>query len=290
VRLAARLLAGLVCIAAALAASHWPATAAAGSSRDGLHQLAGAASVSSNWAGYAVTAPGTTYTSVTATWTQPAVTCDSSQEGSESAFWVGLGGYNSNSQALEQVGSDSDCSALGQPTYFAWFELVPAPAVELHIKIFPGNTITASVNAIDDDATMELQLIDRSRGTRVTKLLPAGSPDLTSAEWIAEAPAECTSDNSCQVQALADFGSVAFSRIAALGNGIGGTVSDPAWTADAIELEPSPAHRGFFPGPEGEGGSSGSSAGAAPGALSSIGNAFSVAWVADANTAVSGSH
>ena len=46
------------------------------------------------------------------------------------AFWVGLGGYNANSQALEQAGTASDCDATsGEPSYYAWYELVPDPSV-----------------------------------------------------------------------------------------------------------------------------------------------------------------
>ena len=102
-----------------------------------VRNASGAQSVSSNWAGYAVTSTGTTYTSVTATWTQPKVTCDASDAGTESAFWVGLGGYSSGSQALEQVGADSDCSTVAQPSYYAWV-CVPSAAVELRSKSSPA--------------------------------------------------------------------------------------------------------------------------------------------------------
>ena len=243
--------------------------------------LTSARSVSSNWSGYAVTSPGVTYTSATATWKQPAASCDQADAGAQSAFWVGLGGYSTNSQALEQIGSDSDCNASGRPDYYAWYELVPAAAVQLAIKIEPGNTVTVSVNAIDGATTMELQIINRSLGVRVTKLLPVASPDLSSAEWIAEAPSECTRD-SCQTEPLANFGSVSFARIAALGNGVGGTVSDPAWSADQIELRPGNSFRGSFPGRDRFAGSPDSGAGASSGPLTASGNAFSVAWVADA--------
>jgi hypothetical protein len=246
--------------------------------------LTSARSVSSNWSGYAVTSPGVTYTSVTATWKQPAASCGQVDAGAQSAFWVGLGGYSSTSQALEQIGSDSDCSAGGQPDYYAWYELVPAAAVQLGIKIEAGNTVTVSVNAIDGGTTIELQIINRSRGVRVTKLLPFASPDLSSAEWIAEAPSECSRD-SCQTEPLADFGSVSFTRIAALGNGVGGTVSNPAWSADQIELRPGDSSRGYFPGPDRFSGSPDSGAGARSGPLAAGGNAFSVAWVADAASA-----
>ncbi|MGH9029850.1 MAG: G1 family glutamic endopeptidase [Acidimicrobiales bacterium] len=247
-----------------------------------------AQSVSANWAGYAVTSPGTTYTSVTATWTQPAVRCDALGTSTESSFWVGLGGYNAGSQALEQIGADSDCSTTGEPSYYAWYELVPSAAVNLSLKIKPGNTLTASVNAIDGGTTMELQLINRTLGTRVTKLIPFASPDLSSAEWITEAPSACTEGGSCRTLPLADFNSVTFTKIAALGNGYGGTISDPSWTPDQVALEPERSFGGYFPGPDRFGGVSASTAGATPGGLSAAGNSFSVSWVADATAAAAG--
>jgi hypothetical protein len=64
----------------------------------------GTAEVSANWSGYVVSAPSTSYTSVTATWRQPTVSCGVTDAGSSAAFWVGLGGYSQTSQALEQVG------------------------------------------------------------------------------------------------------------------------------------------------------------------------------------------
>ncbi len=239
--------------------------------------------MSSNWAGYAVTSPGTTYTSVTATWKQPAVSCNAAGPAA-SAFWVGLGGYNVDSQALEQVGADSDCSAIGQAQYYAWYELVPQAAVNLSIKISPGNTITASVNAIDGGTMVELQVINRSSGVRVTKVLPFSNPDLSSAEWIAEAPSSCSSF-SCRTLPLADFGSVAFTKIAALGNNEGGTIADPSWTADPISLEPGSSFRGFYPGPDTFSGGTASTAGASPEELSADGNSFTVAWSATVSAA-----
>src|SRR6478609_1709161 len=84
--------------------------------------------VSSNWSGYAVTAPSTTYSSVTGTWVQPRLSCAAGESGTSSAFWVGLGGYDARSQALEQTGTSADCDEQGRPTYYAWYELVPAPS------------------------------------------------------------------------------------------------------------------------------------------------------------------
>ena len=49
-----------------------------------------------NWAGYTVTGGSVSYTSVTATWRAPVVTCAAADAGNQSAFWVGLGGLAAN--------------------------------------------------------------------------------------------------------------------------------------------------------------------------------------------------
>src|SRR5207248_3442603 len=74
---------------------------------------------SSNWSGYAVsaapTADGTdpvplSFTSVSGTWVEPAASCTTGAN-TYAAFWVGLGGFSDTSQALEQIGTEVDCSA-----------------------------------------------------------------------------------------------------------------------------------------------------------------------------------
>ena len=82
---------------------------------------------SSNWAGaHAVHRSGVRFKKVVATWKQPRVDC--SQASGYSAARVGLGGSSASSQALEQIGTESDCTSLGRAVSSAWYELVPAPS------------------------------------------------------------------------------------------------------------------------------------------------------------------
>src|SRR5689334_16511842 len=68
--------------------------------------------VSNNWSGYiAQSSNGQNFSSVSGSWTQPTVSSSSTQ--AYSAFWVGLGGANQQSQSLEQVGTAAD-TAGGQ--------------------------------------------------------------------------------------------------------------------------------------------------------------------------------
>jgi len=205
---------------------------------------------SSNWAGYAISDAATiggapitgstttlSYSSVTGTWTEPHVSCTAG-EPSFSAFWVGLGGFASDANALEQVGTAADCNAAGKPVYSVWYELVPAASVTVKLKIKPGDVISASVNV--EQNGLLVQVKDRTRGTNFTKLLdvPDGQ-DYTSAEWIAEAPSSCDALLAhCRALPLANFGRIPFTRIAAIANGHPGTITDPTWASTAIDLVP----------------------------------------------------
>ena len=239
--------------------------------------------VSSNWSGYALTGVGSTatvastsmsFSDVTGTWTQPAATCTPGQSTS-AAIWVGLGGYTVGSNSLEQTGTSADCNGAGKATYYAWYELVPAASVTLKLKIFPGDKITSTVLINGTDVLVQVK--NRTRHTFFSKHLQMATPDLSSAEWIAEAPSECTVTGFCRTVPLTNFGSVTFSKIAALGNGQGGTLSGPGWEPTPIQLVPR-ARRVFGD----VNASASSTAGASPTNLAADGSAFTVNWLADA--------
>lgn len=234
------------------------------------------AETSSNWAGYAVTGSTATapakFTRVFAAWVQPEVTCVPGQA-TDSAFWVGLGGYNPGSQALEQVGTEADCSVAGQASYSVWYELVPAASVTIHLAIRPGDSIVASVAVSGRSVTVKIRNYTLKKG--FTKKLTIKSPDVSSAEWIAEAPSACTRSGICVPLSLANFGTVAFVSASATAAGHSGAISDPAWSATAISLGGS----GVSSNPRVAAAPTGS---AAPGALSSNGSSFGVSWSAPA--------
>jgi hypothetical protein len=63
--------------------------------------------------------------------------------------------------------------------------------------------------------------------------------DVTSAEWIAEAPSACNSSGSCRVLPLADFGKVDFtSGLAVTTDGRTGAIASSQWDATPIRLVP----------------------------------------------------
>lgn len=189
---------------------------------------------STNWAGYAVHRAGVSFHQVSATWTQPEATCVPGQP-SYSAVWVGLGGYQPTSQALEQTGTELDCTATGKVVSTAWYELVPAPSKTISLVVAPGDVMHATVSVSGHQVTIVLD--NRTRHERFVKSLDAPSIDVSSAEWIVEAPSECLSQFSCQALPLANFGSVLFNSARTTSSaGVAGSIANPGWGRTRIDL------------------------------------------------------
>jgi hypothetical protein len=168
---------------------------------------------SSNWAGWDNT--GGTYTSVSASWVQPAVTC-AKRETSYSSFWVGLDGDGSNS--VEQTGSEADCNR-GTPVYSSWYEFYPAYPVNYSNTVRPGDHFSASVTY--SAGTYTLVLSDTTQGWSHTTKGTAPSGLNASAEVIAEAPS-----SNRGVLPLANFGTMSFTNATVNGAALG-TVPTP---------------------------------------------------------------
>jgi hypothetical protein len=167
---------------------------------------------STNWSGYAgITG---TYTSVSASWIQPAGTCGGGDQ--YAAFWVGLDGYSSST--VEQTGSEVDC--VGRTAeYYAWYEMYPGPSEEYSNVVRPGDHFTGAVRHLSGDE-FRLYIADTSQGwSHTTEATLGQTPSLSSAETIVEAPC-CTSSGGALP--LADFSSVSFTGATANGSAIGG--------------------------------------------------------------------
>jgi hypothetical protein len=165
------------------------------------------------WSGYV--ACDSTYTSVTATWTQPQVSCTST---GTAGFWVGLGGIGSTS-TLVQTGTNVSC-ATGSPVYRGFWEVTPAAANDYAYPVYAGDTMVATVTYEGAD-TYSLQLTDVTRDWGETTPVNAIAQDL-SAEVIAEAATV-----SGQVSALPDFTAVQFSNTAIDGGSLAAAEAGP---------------------------------------------------------------
>jgi hypothetical protein len=169
-----------------------------------------------NWGGYA--ASGSGFTSVAATWTEPAATCNSSND--LYAPWVGIDGYGTST--VEQTGVATDCSS-GHAVYQAWYEMYPAAPVYLSTgsyPVAPGNSIHASVTyAGSSRYTLTLQ--NASRGWTYTTTKRLSSARRGSAEVIIESP----------TGAYPNFGTVKFTGATVNGATLGSfgpTAMDPS--------------------------------------------------------------
>jgi Peptidase A4 family len=224
---------------------------------------------SSNWAGYAVHRSGITFTKVVGAWRQPSAACTPGTP-TYSSVWVGLGGYSETSNALEQIGSEVDCSARGKLVSSAWYELVPAPSRTIRMKVQPGDELSASVIVLGHRVRLELS--DLTRRTSFTRSVHASIVDVSSADWIVEAPSECSGSGSCQTLALANFGSATFNRAsAALNTGRAGSISNRGWNVTRITLATS--GRRFI-----DNAATAAAASALPSSLSAGGRSFKVTY------------
>jgi hypothetical protein len=232
--------------------------------------VAQATATSTNWAGYAIHRSGESFRQVVGIWREPRASCRRGRQ-TYSSYWVGLGGYSSKSRALEQTGTEVDCTPRGRVRAFAWFELVPAPSVRVHLKVPPGDLIEGAVAVTG--RRVRVSLHDLTRHTAFSKVVRARVLDLTSAEWIVEAPSECLWDGRCVTLPLANFGSTRFANAAVQPTrGRLGSISDTRWSTTKIRLIPRgqgyvSSHRGF-----------GSGGAAAPSRLRSGGSGFSVSF------------
>jgi hypothetical protein len=240
--------------------------------------------VSSNWAGYAVTSADPTlpyaFTAVSATWKQPAVSCGRVDSNSASAFWVGIGGYDLGSQKLEQIGTESDCNQLGPPSYYGWYELVPGPPLSFAMHVQAGDMMSASVT-VSKTNLVTLTLKNLTRHTVAIERQTFVAPDLSSAEWVAEAPTECSNSN-CSMVPLANFGAVSMTKLSATGNGQAGALTNPLWTATPIQLVTTGSQQ-FYAGPDQGNVSYSSTAGTCtPTNVAGDGGSFTVSWTSAA--------
>jgi Peptidase A4 family len=203
---------------------------------------------STNWAGYADT--GSSFSKVTAKWTEPSATCSSRTE-QLAAFWVGIDGYSSDS--VEQDGTLIECYE-GTAYQYTWWEMYPTNDIQVVGEtLAAGDAITSTVTRTGTSYTLTVTDATHSANS-FTETESCSSCDNTSVEWIAEAPS-----SSSSIYPLADFGSWTASGASVTEGSTSGVVS--SFTDDEITMV-----------------DSSSRVKAQPGSLNSSGNSFSVTW------------
>jgi Peptidase A4 family len=133
---------------------------------------------SSNWSGYAIT--GATFTTTTASWTQPAITCSGSKE-TDMSPWVGIDGYSTNT--VEQTGTSGDCEGSTKD-YYAWYEMYPQNYVTINKTVKAGDQFTGTVTHTSGTKyTLTLKDLTQGWTNTVSKSLSASN---ASAEAVME--------------------------------------------------------------------------------------------------------
>ena len=95
----------------------------------------------------------------------------------------------------------------------------------------------ASVSVNGNAVTVMLN--DVTRGQHFRKTIHTSALDLSSAEWIVEAPSECVSASNCQTLPLANFGTATFNSASVQSSsGRYAAITDPAWQTTKINLRP----------------------------------------------------
>jgi hypothetical protein len=165
---------------------------------------------STNWSGYAVT--GGTFTTATASWTQSAVTCTSSDGSTDMSPWVGIDGYSTST--VEQTGTSGDCSGA-TTQYYAWYEMYPRNVIVIKHTVKAGDKFTATVTHTSGTKyTLKLKDITEGWTNTVTK-------SITAKDASAEAVMEMAASH------LTKFGTDPFTSFTVDGKPIGSYTAAP---------------------------------------------------------------
>lgn len=212
----------------------------------GLHklpapQVAGknASFTSHNWDGYTVTNTAntdtTTFNSVSATWVQPAVTCNAA--GSLGSTWVGFDGWLPTSTSVEQGGSSAQCINTVTPSYFLWWEMFPFNGEQDTVQINAGDTIHGSVTFDTAHNVFDIVITDQTLNKGLSESV-ACQPDMggclrSSAEAISEDTGGA--NNIDGLFSLPNYGTETFTHASVTDvNGNTGTLSNPNWVTNNV--------------------------------------------------------
>jgi hypothetical protein len=169
------------------------------------------ANQSNNWSGYnqgALEQGNKTFTSISGTWTVPTASARKSNEAEYSATWIGIGGgcidagCTATDNTLIQDGTGQDIDATGHASYYAWWEIIPAPSVNLSgcspdpsCTVAAGDQVTSTI-ATAANGLWTMSMTDGTRGWTWSMSIAYSSTE-GSAEWIEETPVVV--DNSGKV-------------------------------------------------------------------------------------------
>jgi peptidase A4-like protein len=137
----------------------------------------------SNWAGYIAGGSSTQFTTASADWTVPTVTCLANRD--LFAPWIGIDGYGDST--VEQTGVATSC-ASGAPESEAWYEMFPKRPVYLKEPVSTGDAIAGSVSYSLAIAKFTITISDVTQGWTFTVSKKLKKAQRASAEAVIESP------------------------------------------------------------------------------------------------------
>jgi hypothetical protein len=147
-------------------------------------RIESASPATSNWGGYIAEGTAGEFTSASAAWVVPNVTCLSDAD--LYAPWVGIDG--NNDRTVEQTGVATSCTT-GVPVSEAWYEMYPARPVYLKKDpVSTGDAITGSITYSASTGKFTLTISDVTEGWTKTVTKALRSAKRLSAEAVIEAP------------------------------------------------------------------------------------------------------
>jgi hypothetical protein len=190
-----RVIAACTCLALALAAA---GSAQASSPARGHFVHAINTNESNNWYGYnqgTLEKGNKLFNSVSGDWTVPTATQHTKGQDEFSSTWIGIGGgcidanCNATDSTLIQTGTEQDVDASGNPSYSAWWEVIPGPGLTLsNFNVSPGDHMHADISEVVANSDLwKITLQDVTKGETFTQTVPYPSTHAT-AEWIQETP------------------------------------------------------------------------------------------------------
>lgn len=186
---------------------------------------------SSNWSGVIDT--GTTYSAVEGDWIVPWPVASTGP--GLASTWIGISGVKDN--ALIQVGVTETVTG-GTVTYAPWYELIPAPSIQIDQPVSHGDHMRALILQ-KAPQSWYIGIEDLTRGWVVTGVVAYTASLANSAEWITERP---TTGSTGSLFTLPNYGKAQFHDLRL--NGVDLTASQITYafmtdTAKAIISYPS---------------------------------------------------
>lgn len=156
---------------------------------------------SSNWSGYAIQSKPGSFRQISASWVVPRI--KPGRIDKFSSAWIGIDGFDN--PFLIQTGTEHDTQG-GKPSYYAWWEILPAPETRINRRVCPGDLMHARIAKLRAANQWLIVLKNKTKGWTFRKVVTYTGPAST-AEWIMEAPSL-----NGETTRLANYGKIRFCK------------------------------------------------------------------------------